>query len=223
MRIKRTGKKFVKKQAPKNQTLNKDERKEVKKMIQGSAEKKFRSILINGQDMLVGAQINKLNFDGTNGVPQQGTGDNDRIGDDINWVSLHMDLFVHNGESANFGNYGRFIIFQWHQNDNVGPPSLGVPTPTAILLPGILGVPEYDSQYQQDTGQLFTILYDKIFCVSADGSNSYQHVGKFIKIKRTRARFLTGGVANPGTNQLYYMILGDGVGPETATMFATFY
>jgi len=200
--------------------LNPLERKQVKTIIEGKAEKKFLAIAIPSVNFSSTPSLVKLNYDATlpSGIPVLGTGDTNRVGDDISWHSMYMRLMCHYHPSATQnGHYGRFIIFQWHQND-VSNPIIG-----NILLTGVAGSIDYSSQYAQDTRSLFTILYDRTFAFVSGGANEWQHVTQYIKIKRRKVRFVSGPAANNSTNSIYYIVIGDGsTGTETAQMFATF-
>lgn len=194
--------------------LSTKEKKQVKKIIDHSSEKKFLSIVVPQTGFqTVLPVVFKLNAAGANGLPPQGTGDQNRIGDDIKWISLRLQLYVHLDNAATIGHFGRFIIFQWHQNDEVQAPTAGT-----ILLPGIGGVPGYESQYAEDTKPLFTILYDRTFSVGING-NSFISITKNVTIKRKRVRFLTGSATNTATNNIYILSVGDGVASEQLVYF----
>jgi len=202
--------------APRNQKLNKIERKQVKKMIIGSAEKKFIAQTIVNTAALPSGTLGKLNYDPVGGVglPPQGTGDHDRVGDEILWDSLEMRLYPDLDTSATQNHYSRFIFFQWHQIDTT------IPQIADILLLDSSGAPDYNSTYNEDTRPNYTILYDRTFCHNVSG-NSIYFIRKFIDIKRKRVRFQTGSGANNSSNCIYYIIIGSGnSSTETAYIFS---
>lgn len=198
--------------------LNKKERKQVKQIIERSAEKKFIAFQTGGRSGLANAVfIGKLNYDIglATAVPILGTGDQQRIGDSIMWDRfMTVNMYVTLNPAATTPHYLRFVIFQWVNND-----TSDVPTPAEIFLPGVGGVENYTSQYTEDYKPAYTVLYDKTWNI-VNQDLSYQHIIKRIKIKRRKVRFITG-TANSSNNSIYYMVMGTGVGTNTAEIFFT--
>lgn len=199
--------------------LTRTERKQVRGIIQGAAEKKYISPYFSGNPATQAAPVfAKINYDGTlaAAIPIQGTSDTTRIGDDIKIHSIELRLFLFgNTTNVSSSHYVRFIVLQWHQQDTTAP------LLAQILLPSIGGQIGYDSMYAPDNRSLYSVCYDRTFTCNPSSSVASIAVHKFIKPKRQKMRFLSGSLTNNSTNSLYYILLGSGISTDTIDVFHT--
>lgn len=127
----------------------------------------------------------------------QGSDTGNRIGDTIHARSLELHGNILRGDASNFV---RIIVFQWRVSDSTAP-----------VVGDILGnASRWWDGYNGDKRSYYTILWDKTFAMSQNGSNDVVVFKKKIyKRMATRMEFENGSSTAPGTHMLYYMLLSD--------------
>lgn len=186
--------------------LNKRQRKEVKQLIIKPMELKYG--ITNQATRVVGttALIDYIT------AVSQGSGDNQRIGDTLNWCGkMEMAVQFHNGAGANSGPWTtfRFIMFQWHPNST--------PVAANILLNGANGAIGVTSRYNHDLRQEYKIILDKVIHLVGNGSSATQPYApnvqrlKVYKIstKKITKRAQFSGGTTAGTNGIYCLYITD--------------
>lgn len=190
--------------------LNKEQIKEVKKIISVRQELKYSNIFFNAIASTTTASILLLTD------IAQGNTDSTRNGDKL-MLSRYFDLrYIWTiGDQSNFV---RTIIFQWKPQ---GGPLSYTPTPADILFAGSTGIIDVDSMYLHDTRSQYTILYDKVHALAGNGTfnpagttiypytgMSFIYVHKRIKIPRLQVQFESAG-STTMTNGIYVIYVSD--------------
>lgn len=209
---------MARKKTEKGKGLNPKEKKQVKKMIHSAAESKFFSVTA------VSTNYSNTPFVAHISPITQGDGDQQRNGDRIRMKYIQFRLFNVIGLSSSTQyHFGRFILFQWLPNNTNYAPTSG-----DILLPGVSNTINYTSLYNHDQRQNYRILYDKTFkfvgvpaTTGAEFQDSAAQFTKdmYIKVKSKQLNYTTG--VNTGTRQIFQLVLGDGIGADTAQCFWT--
>lgn len=144
--------------------LNSRQRKQVKNIINGLAEKKFHPQLLTFRAAYdISAQI--LND------PAQGDGDLTRDGDEMRGRSLMIRGSVYWDSSANRGEGCRIVVVCFKNgNQNATGTSIASFQPSDIMALG--GTSDVlISHYREDTRDRFQVLYDRTFsCPSANST-----------------------------------------------------
>lgn len=131
----------------------------------------------------------------------QGTSDsNQRIGDSIVMKSIGF-RFLFQGSSTDGANAIRIILFRWHEDDQVNPPTVA----QLLTVPGAA----LTSPYEFDNMRMkkFTILYDKIATVDNVGTGMYKHFNVFKTFRGSKVYFDSS--ADEGKSKVYVFLCSD--------------
>lgn len=137
-------------------------------------------------------------------VPQ-GDSDTQRNGDHIMWKKLRFRYQLLAGDTTNLV---RIIIFQWHPSST--------PVPNAILLTGPSGGADVYSCLNQDTRQMYKIIYDKTHSLVGNGtpnfpvtSVSQTFVNRQFSLSKCQKNVQFNAGTTVSTNTIYLMFLSD--------------
>lgn len=166
-------------------------KREVKTLLARRSELKY-IVDTQSQNVSTSGFIKKI----TDGIPT-GSTTGQRIGDMINARSVELHGNILRGDASNFV---RIIVFQWRVSDSTAP-----------VLGDIIGSPaKWWDGYNGDKRSYYTILWDKTFPMSQNGSNDVVAFKKKIyKRMASRLEYETGASNSPGTHMLYYILLSD--------------
>lgn len=167
----------------------------VKKMIP-KPEKKYFDVLTNITTASTPVSTSTAYLQPLDGITQ-GTGDTQRIGDQI-WIqSMLMRISIQTGAAGI--NFLRMIVFRW----KVGQGNV-VPTAATILQ-----VPNsYLSPINVDQGEQIKVMLDKTYAL-ATGSSQLQ-IDKFWRRKRYLVNYAgNAGFTTPNSNSTYILFISD--------------
>lgn len=189
---------------PEQPKLNRSQALQVQRMISRSQEKKWAEPGIVTEAISIAGTVSSLmNI-------TQGTGQNNRVGDDIRpkMIKLRLDCTI-----ADATNVVRFIVFRWKENDQ-----FVAPVTTSILDNGLSGAPDIWSFYNKDTSQSYEIIYDTLFCGAggSSASNLRQFRVKNIPLKG-KVKFYSDASTN-GSNKLYALRISDSAAVSHPTL-----
>ncbi|AXH75818.1 MAG: capsid protein [Cressdnaviricota sp.] len=150
-------------------------------------------------------------WDGSNGPstvtivnkPPQGAGSTNRIGNAISLRSLEVVGEIFAGTAQVTNQCCRMIICWDHQ-----PDSAGIPTP---ITPQLLINATPDGLFNVNNTDRYTILYDKIFYVSASAANPnwMKPIHLYLSLKNVEARYPLAPGNFPVSNSLCIYTMGD--------------
>lgn len=198
--------------------LTKRQAKEVKKIIHQSSEQKYELQAINQQPVVVSAPYMAL----LNPLAV-GTAYNQRIGDKVRFNKIMLKYYLLVSTTSAF-DYIRVVIFQWKPF----LPTATLPTPGDIFFPGVGGVINYTSHYNDNNKQLYSILYDKMHTLvgnatpNTSGDSNLQENGVIqrniiLNIRRKTSMFQQA-LVDSATNLAYIIVFSSAAAP-TATGF----
>lgn len=146
----------------------------------------------------------------------QGTADTQRIGDSISWVDLEMRLavFTRSTTPTPTSSNVRVMIYQWHSDDAIDPPSATVILGSSTSDP--IAPVNYDLQNQQNK---IKVLYDKTFLVMNTGLGP-QPTEFVIPHTAGRQKISYTGGGTTGNDHVYIMVGSDT--PGAAAPFVAF-
>lgn len=164
--------------------------------------------------------IDATGFIGRVSDTTQGTTDQNRIGDQIQPVSIELGFFMWTDTSNpvfpvyDSYNQCRVILFQWHEDD-----AFNSPIQSDILLysyyQNIANVDiQMVSPYNWDQRHLFTVLYDNTYTIRPDVVGYPEQVlfKEHISIPVSRKIFYNAGGVS-GSNNIYIMVVTDSTTP----------
>lgn len=132
----------------------------------------------------------------------QGIDDNERISNEVRYISILMRLVWVCADSVNVV---RLILF----NDNSSGGA--VPLVTELLDVSVVTTFAY-SPLNLNNSKRFKVLYDNMWALSLSGSNIIAIEKEYIKLKRHPISTFLGTAANQlsqGQNQLYILVVSD--------------
>lgn len=200
-------KKYKKYKGKRGRKLNYRQKGEVKRLIRGNMETKYKfTNSTAGFAVSAAAQIDGTFFD-----IAQGVADTNRVGDRLKWGSkIHLNLqMVASGDDYNTF---RWMLVQWH------PTSTAAPTPVMadILLNGPSAAPDVLSQYNHDNRQNYRVLWDRKYIVTGAAAANKpitsivaRYVTATISLKRARKMVQYQGGGLHATNRLFLIYMSD--------------
>lgn len=134
--------------------------------------------------------------------PPQGVTSSDRLGNSISNRSLEMVGAISRGTAQITNQTCRLLVVWDHQ-----PDPAGVPTP---INPSLLTLPTPDGLMNITNSDRYTILYDKLFSISANIANpkADKPLHIYLSLKGVESKHTTGGTF-PTSNSLCIYTIGD--------------
>lgn len=185
--------------------LSRRQRREVIRIIRSNQEYKwFDTVVSPGGVTTAGSFVLLSNV-------TQGTLDNNRIGDKLKFVSMKGKFTWTVGDNNNLC---RVIVFQWHPDNSVTVPVTS--GAGGILQSGGANAPY--SNYEHDTGSLFTVLYDSTVnlweqIAATPGSMTAFKQFRIKQTRRNRRFFKTtlkfDAATTTGPDQIYLLAVSD--------------
>lgn len=179
----------------KGRKLTKTEKKQVKRIVGSKEEVKYLDTN-SGSFIVTGSPtFNDLTVVG------QGVGANQRTGDKIMSKRINLRWNAIYGDATNFL---RCIVFQWKANN-------ASITPTAGAILENPAVPITSSlNNTNDASTLYTVLYDRVYCLVGNGSNGAiaRNISLYGK-KLGRKALNFNPTANTGFNHIYTLWFSD--------------
>lgn len=183
--------------------LNKRQRMQVKRMIRGVQELKYKNYSDTGAISSTAA-ISGVLFD-----IAQGDTDQERNGDQFRWVKALN--FRYTLAVSDTSNIVRIIILQWH------PSVITAPTISDILLTGPSSNVDVYSNYNHDQRFNYKILFDRTHTLVGNGTAGTfpgttssiitRHTNISLKRARKRVQLIGGSVS--GSNRLFMLFVSD--------------
>jgi len=144
----------------------------------------------------------------TYNIPYQGPGDNERIGDTVTLMALHLRLRTVYSGTVSSPDIMRVIIFRWK-------PYIAMDDNFLNLAPEVLyynlGQDYFSCLSPQSNKHMErVILYDKTFKVHTYSAINHQNIT--IPLRNVKVEFTGNGSSNTHgcTNQLFLMVVGEG-------------
>lgn len=190
--------------------LNKRQKKEVKRLITGIEEHKFSDTALLGS-------IITSNSPTIVSAPAQGSGSNQRVGDDINIKRMKLRCSISGGGAvlgvADQFNVVRCVIFRWSQNNNVTAPVLAdvFQYPAASFTSPL----NWDSI---DQGKI-KVCMDRTFTYTQSGTQVRSIIADIYgkRLHGSKVKYNAG--ATTGVNQFYIHFVSDStVAPSPAVI-----
>lgn len=131
----------------------------------------------------------------------QGTGDSNRIGDEIKISALELRINALYGDTTN---YLRIIVFQWLANDDISAPIVG-----DVLYDASSSIPYVLSYYNNDTlGSDYSVLYDKVHSLNNTYKTNFsQNIFIPMKYAKKKVQYVAG--TTNGSHKLYILLCSD--------------
>lgn len=131
----------------------------------------------------------------------QGTGDTQRIGDEIKVNAIQIRFQAIAGDTTN---YLRIIVFQWIPND------AAVPAIGNILNSQGGSVPYITAFYNNDTlGNNYIVLCDKVYSLSQNGSNYAIQRNMYCPMKYAKKKVQFDAATTQGQQKFYVLAVSD--------------
>lgn len=128
---------------------------------------------------------------------QNGTGDNNRIGDNVIAKYLHLKGTITMGSLLQQSNVVRLILVRYKENYQNGGPLTG----------DLLLTPDYRSFYKPETKrQEYSILYDKTYVLTPQNKPTLQ-VKIHKRLGGAKICWETGTITNGPTSGHYYLLM----------------
>lgn len=142
--------------------------------------------------------------------PSQGVGDQARIGDSLEGVSLDINYYLEPDTTNEAKCVGRVLVFQWHGNTaDTGTPAINDVLAGSSNINNILEHMKHDAVQ----GREFTVLYDKLHTLNAIRQVA---VSKRISLKYAKKHHQFTAGASTGTNQIFCWFISN---VDTAAMY----
>jgi len=174
--------------------VGKSVKKYVKRVLDSQVEDKYIDSTINALTPSYTPTVGQL------GLPFQGTGEDDRIGDKIKPTSIVIEGNIQGPNTHVF----RLVVFKWKP--------YSTPVAGDIFTSAFLSTfNAVNAPYEYKSRDMYQILYDKKFDISASGPN-IKSFRKVIRSKKLSPINFTGTNTTTGTNKIWYALMQDGIG-----------
>jgi len=173
--------------------VGKSVKKYVKRVLDSQVEDKYIDSTITALTPSYTPTVGQL------GLPFQGTGEDDRIGDKIKPTSIVIEGNIQGPNTHVF----RLVVFKWKP--------YSTPVAGDIFTSAFLGTfNAVNAPYEYKSRDMYQILYDKKFDISASGPN-IKSFRKVIRSKKLSPINFTGTNTTTGTNKIWYALMQDGI------------
>jgi hypothetical protein len=147
-------------------------------------------------------------FTSVTDVPQ-GVTDQNRIGDEIRSLSLHLKVeFVKNVASTAVVDYCRLMVVQTRSQFTLAPPN----ATTLFLNDPIVGTVNYRSEWIVDGNMAFKVLYDKLHILPGISTATGAAYRKefFVSLKRTikKIQFINASTTD-ALNKIFFGVMSN--------------
>lgn len=190
--------------APRGAKLNQRQKRQVKRLIGNRVEDKILDSSAAAASVDAGGTIGLI------GLPAQGTGPYQRVGEEITLKKLQ---FTFTWAGADTTNLVRLILFRWGDNNATSTPLFNDVVTSAGPLP-------FHNDTNTESGRV-KILYDKLIALSSNGNDSYVRKASVYGTKLGKKRLVFNPTLITARDAIYYYVVTDSVAASHPTFAMT--